>query len=161
VDTVSSKAGARLAKLAADADSGGYTLNADVEFCRSLAAGLVTNSERYGIEACPCRIVLGPKEENTDIVCPCDYRDDDLSEYGACFCALYVTDRYDGNRQIPERRPPLNERKETRAAGGTFAGTLAFPVYRCRVCGYLCARKEPPRICPVCKASADRFERFI
>jgi ferredoxin-thioredoxin reductase catalytic chain len=29
------------------------------------------------------------------------------------------------------------------------------------VCGYLCARNEPPEICPVCKAKKDRFERFI
>ncbi len=161
MDDAVSRAEARLAKLVADADSSGYTLNPDVEFCRNLAAGLLTNNERYGIEACPCRIVLGPKEENTDIVCPCDYRDDDLAEYGACFCALYVNNRYDENRQVPERRPPLSERKKGKAAAGAFAGTLAYPVYRCRVCGYLCARKEPPQACPICKASADRFERFM
>jgi rubrerythrin len=38
---------------------------------------------------------------------------------------------------------------------------LAYPVWRCRVCGYLCARDGPPGVCPVCKAEKDRFERFL
>jgi ferredoxin-thioredoxin reductase catalytic chain len=29
------------------------------------------------------------------------------------------------------------------------------------VCGYLCAREEPPGTCPICKAEKDRFERFM
>jgi rubrerythrin len=35
-----------------------------------------------------------------------------------------------------------------------------LPVWRCKVCGYLCAREFPPPICPICKAKADRFEPF-
>ena len=50
------------------------------------------------------------KKEDLDIICPCDYRDADLAEYGTCFCALYVSqDVVDGKRKatrIPERRPP-------------------------------------------------------
>jgi ferredoxin-thioredoxin reductase catalytic chain len=38
---------------------------------------------------------------------------------------------------------------------------LPLPVWRCKVCGYLCARDEPPELCPICKASKDRFERFM
>ena len=34
------------------------------------------------------------------------------------------------------------------------------PVWRCRVCGYLCAREGPPDVCPVCKAREERFELF-
>jgi rubrerythrin len=34
------------------------------------------------------------------------------------------------------------------------------PVWRCKVCGYLCARPDPPLKCPICKADKDRFERF-
>jgi rubrerythrin len=41
------------------------------------------------------------------------------------------------------------------------AFSLSLPVWRCKVCGYLCAREQPPGICPVCKAKKDRFERFI
>jgi len=42
---------------------------------------------------------------------------------------------------------------------GGFA--LSYPVWRCKVCGYICAREEPPEICPICKVKKDRFERFI
>jgi rubrerythrin len=38
---------------------------------------------------------------------------------------------------------------------------LAYPVWRCKVCGYLAARDEPPDLCPICKASRERFERFM
>jgi rubrerythrin len=38
---------------------------------------------------------------------------------------------------------------------------LSKPVWRCKVCGYLCARDEPPEICPICKVKKDRFERFM
>ena len=30
-----------------------------------------------------------------------------------------------------------------------------------KACGYLCARHEPPEICPVCKVKKDRSERLI
>lgn len=38
---------------------------------------------------------------------------------------------------------------------------LSYPVWRCKVCGYLCARNNPLEVCPVCKAKKERFERFI
>ena len=40
-------------------------------------------------------------------------------------------------------------------------GALPYPIWRCRVCGYLCARKEPPEVCPICKAEKERFEHFL
>jgi rubrerythrin len=39
-------------------------------------------------------------------------------------------------------------------------GKKRLPVWRCVVCGYLCARELPPPICPICKAKKDRFELF-
>lgn len=38
---------------------------------------------------------------------------------------------------------------------------LDYPVWRCDVCGYICARDEAPEICPICGAKKDRFFRFI
>lgn len=137
-----------------DARHGGYQLNPDREFTMHLVEGLLKNADRYGMEACPCRLVRGGVEENLDIVCPCYYRDDDLSEYGACFCALYVTDKFKGERQIPDRR---HEERQKRLSGKR---TLAYPVWRCSVCGYLCAKNNPPVKCPICKAGSERFERF-
>jgi rubrerythrin len=36
-----------------------------------------------------------------------------------------------------------------------------LPVWRCTVCGYLCAREDAPEICPICGVAHDRFERFM
>lgn len=64
---------------------------------------------------------------------------------------------------IPERRPPKEERKKMtkEKAGKPDARKLSYPVWRCKVCGYLCARDAPPEVCPVCKATKERFERFM
>jgi len=142
-----------------NAELGGYQLNPDKDFCLRLVEGLLVNLDRYGIEACPCRLYLGKREDNLDIVCPCNYRDDDLSEYGACFCALYINDKYNADRQIPERRLQKGARGN-HAKSNAFAN-LAFPVWRCNACGYLCANNNPPGICPICKVNKERFERFI
>jgi len=95
-----------------------------------------------------------------------DYRDPDLSDYGACYCALYVSQAAKDGKQkigsIPERRPPIEVRKKAKSAAGAAAlGALPLPVWRCKVCGYLCARDGPPEICPICRAKKERFERFI
>jgi ferredoxin-thioredoxin reductase catalytic chain len=158
--------------LKKDAVEGGYRLNPDTEFVKNLVRGLLKNEQRYGYRACPCRLASGKKEEDLDIVCPCDYRDSDLEDHGACYCALYVGEAIaDGSRNVapvPERRPPRSRRGNgsQRAVqmvqdGPLPLSSLPFPVWRCRVCGYLCAREQPPGICPVCKAKKDRFERFI
>ena len=72
-------------KLKKEAESGGYHLNPDAEMTRALVKGLLTNEKRYGYQACPCRLASGRKEEDLDIVCPCDYRDADVVEFNACY----------------------------------------------------------------------------
>lgn len=156
--------------LEKEANDGGYRLNPDAEFTKNLVAGLLKNEQRYGYRACPCRLASGNKEEDLDIICPCDYRDTDIGDFGACYCALYVSDEISSGRKtagpVPERRPPRSERgkKEVTQSFSLSNGpahALPFPVWRCKVCGYLCAREEPPGICPICKVTKDRFERFM
>jgi ferredoxin-thioredoxin reductase catalytic chain len=152
-------------KIRKDAEAGGYRVNPDADFARGLVSGLLVNQERYGYPSCPCRLAGGSKEEDLDIICPCDYRDQDVVESGACYCALYVSqDVLDGKREltsIPERRPPRSMRKKVAAPIPAGALQVPLPVWRCKVCGYLCARDGPPEICPICKARKDRFERFL
>jgi ferredoxin-thioredoxin reductase catalytic subunit len=151
-------------RLFREAESAGYHLNPDVEFTRELVKSLIINERRYGYWACPCRLASGKKEDDLDIICPCDYRDPDLNEYDACYCALYVSDAVrKGEKKtgsIPERRPPAERRREAEVAGPKPTG-LSQPVWRCKVCGYLCAMEQPPEVCPICKAKKDRFERFM
>jgi ferredoxin-thioredoxin reductase catalytic chain len=72
-------------KLKKEAEAGGYHLNPDAEFTKALVKGLLTNEKRYGYQACPCRLAAGRKEEDLDIVCPCDYRDADVVDFDACY----------------------------------------------------------------------------
>jgi ferredoxin-thioredoxin reductase catalytic subunit len=153
-------------KLRKDAENAGYHLNPDVAFTKDLIRGLLENERRYGYRACPCRLASGVQVEDIDIVCPCDYRDPDLDDYGACYCALYVSGAaLKGEKtvaSIPERRPAPGERVAVtlKNRDDRFSG-LPYPVWRCKVCGYLCAREKPPDPCPICKAKRDRFEKFI
>jgi ferredoxin-thioredoxin reductase catalytic chain len=153
-------------RLNREAEAGGYHLNPDVSFTKDLVQGLLINERRYGYWACPCRLASGKKEEDLDIICPCDYRDPDLTDYHACYCALYVSKEVlDGKKMlssIPERRPSPEERKAIMAQSPAVgAKSLPLPIWRCKVCGYLCAREHPPEVCPICKAKKDRFEKFL
>jgi len=149
-----------------ESEAGGYHLNKDTEFAKELIRGLLVNGKRYGYWACPCRLAAGNKEDDLDIICPCDYRDADLDEHGTCYCSLYVSQTIlDGDKQvgsIPERRPSPKEREKVKSKPmqGSIS-SLPLPVWRCRVCGYLCARDGPPEVCPICKAKKERFERFM
>lgn len=151
-------------QLKTDTESGGYNLNPDAEYTKQLIKGMLVNNKRYGYLSCPCRLASGNKQEDNDIICPCDYRDPDLNEFGCCYCGLYVSDEIKKDisklASIPERRPPPNERKKinTEQSTDNFK-SFPLPLWRCKVCGYLCARNEPPQTCPICKAK-DRFERF-
>src|SRR4030043_755567 len=153
-------------KLRLEAEAAGYHLNPDAAMTRELLNGLLVNEKRYGYRACPCRLASGVKNEDLDIICPCDYRDPDLTDYSACYCSLYVSQEVVEGRKkvgsIPERRPPPAKRKKTKTEPSkTTISSLPLPVWRCKVCGYLCARDGPPEVCPICKAKKERFERFI
>jgi len=152
-------------KLKQGVESSGYHLNPDEEFTKELLKNILINQNRYGYGSCPCRLASGVKEEDLDIICPCDYRDPDLDDYGTCYCGLYVSGEIlRGERpltSIPERRPSPDDRKEPKKVQEELSATLSQPVWRCKVCGYLCAREEPPETCPICTAEKERFERFM
>lgn len=158
-------------KFKKEAEDNGYFLNNDLFFSKELIKGLLINQSRYGYQACPCRLASGEKSKDLDIVCPCDYRDADLNDFGTCYCALYVTGEVINGekklRAIPERRNVMkymkskSSQEDNLGKVNTGLSNLKYPVWRCKVCGYLCARENPPEICPVCKAKKDRFEKFL
>ena len=155
-------------RLKREGEAAGYYLNPDVDFVLDLMDGLLTNEGRYGYWACPCRLADGVRENDLDVICPCDYRDPDLEDYGACYCALYVSEPIANGEMtepvVPDRRweereaAAQAEEHEHEPVGWTASG---MPVWRCKVCGYLCARPKPPLKCPICKVDRDRFERFV
>jgi ferredoxin-thioredoxin reductase catalytic subunit len=87
----------------------GYLFNRDKERVYELLDGLIVNKKRYGYMCCPCRLASGDREKDRDILCPCIYREDDVKEYGSCYCNLYVSkERNEGkvpHVYVLERRP--------------------------------------------------------
>jgi ferredoxin-thioredoxin reductase catalytic subunit/glutaredoxin len=86
----------------------GASLNPDREITAKLIAGLLENQKRHGYWACPCRLVAGNRDEDRDIICPCDYWEQDVEEFGACYCGLYVSEKVAAGEMtietVPERR---------------------------------------------------------
>jgi ferredoxin-thioredoxin reductase catalytic subunit/rubredoxin len=168
IKAIKEKVDRLLEKLKKEGQAAGYLLNPDDEMTRELLEGLITNDQRYGYQACPCRLATGEKTKDLDIVCPCDYRDADLGEHHTCYCGLYVSEEIaGGNREvkpIPERRIMAEDQNPSRGKAENLdasAWKLPTPVWRCRVCGYLCGRENPPELCPICKVKKERFERFL
>jgi ferredoxin-thioredoxin reductase catalytic subunit len=156
----------------ADAQTFGYYLTSDPELLQGLLEGLKTNEERYGYPSCPCRLASGKFEYDRDIICPCDYRDPDVQEYGACYCRLYVNKEVYESKQlptVPERRPmekqsrsyeSAAEKRPEQAETPKEEAKAAMPklkLWYCKQCGYVVFRDDPPYVCPICKAKKEMF----
>lgn len=161
----------------ADAKTYGYYLVPQQELLQMFLEGLKTNEERYGYPSCPCRLATGNLDIDRDIICPCDYRDPDVAQYGACYCRLYVNKAvYDSQNlpEVPERRPiekqqraygSTGEKKPTEGPDqkATPQPQIAKPpevkkkLWYCKQCGYVVYREDPPYICPICKAKREMF----
>jgi len=162
-----------------DARTYGYHLNPDPKFLQDLLEGLGKNEERFGYPACPCRFASGNLELDRDVICPCDYRDPDVAEFGACYCALYVRrDVFEGKtpvQPVPERRPLEKQTRTyattptTGAEKKTELGTTSTKdtsrikkkLWYCKQCGYVVFREDPPYVCPICKAKREMFAEII
>ena len=113
----------------ADAKTYGYYLTPQQDLLQMFLEGLKTNEERYGYPFCPCRLATGNLDFDRDIICPCDYRDPDVAEYGACYCRLYVNKAvYESQNlpEVPERRPIEKQQR----AYGTPIRTSNLPGIR-------------------------------
>ena len=165
----------------ADARTFGYYLIPDPDLLQGFLEGLKTNEDRYGYPSCPCRLASATLEYDRDIICPCDYRDPDVAEYGACYCRLYVNKEvYEGKVElpsVPERRPLEKQARAFQAAsmpkkeGPKAEAEAPIPpgekpeelvrigpkMWYCKQCGYVVFREDPPYVCPICKAKREMF----
>ena len=72
-------------RLKKQVEARGYHLNPEADFTKELVSGLIVNERRFGYQSCPCRLASGNKADDLDIICPCDYRDPDLTDYNTCY----------------------------------------------------------------------------
>jgi ferredoxin-thioredoxin reductase catalytic subunit len=88
----------------------GYYFCNDRERVMELLEALLVNKDRYGYMVCPCRLASGNRDNDRDIICPCEYREPDVAEFGSCYCNLYVSKEWNAgtiaHEYVPERRPP-------------------------------------------------------
>jgi ferredoxin-thioredoxin reductase catalytic chain len=88
----------------------GYFFNREREWALSIIDSLLVNKARYGYMVCPCRLASGVREQDRDIFCPCLYREQDIKEFGSCYCNLYVSREWNEDAiphvYVPERRLP-------------------------------------------------------
>ena len=151
-------------KIRSDIKGKGYFLNPNEEDLGMVIEGLLFNNETLGYLCCPCRAPAGDVEKDKDIVCPCDYMYEDVAEHGSCYCALYVNEAISKGEQeaasIPERRKVAASGKMKVSPAHEKMG-VPINVWRCTVCGYLCAKDQPPAKCPICGVPKERFELFI
>jgi ferredoxin-thioredoxin reductase catalytic subunit len=167
----------------ADAKTNGSYLVNNPELLQGLLEGLKTNEDRYGYPSCPCRLASGTLDYDRDIICPCDYRDPDVAEFGSCYCRLYVSkDVFEGKKElptVPERRPLDKQARAFQAASISKQAkpaeekVVAAPtaakeeaeelveirpkLWYCKQCGYVVYREDPPYVCPICKAKREMF----
>jgi ferredoxin-thioredoxin reductase catalytic chain len=161
----------------ADAKTYGYYLTPQEDLLVMFLEGLKTNEERYGYPSCPCRLATGNLEFDRDIICPCDYRDPDVAQYGACYCRLYVNKAVFDSQNLPEVPEGRPIEKQQRAYGTSVAseqqtqGAPEMPrqqiqtkpaevkkkLWYCKQCGYVVYREDPPYVCPICKAKREMF----
>jgi ferredoxin-thioredoxin reductase catalytic subunit len=164
----------------ADAKTYGYFLTPQADLLQMFLEGLKTNEERYGYPVCPCRLGTGNLDFDRDIICPCDYRDPDVAQYGACYCRLYVNKKVFESQnlpEVPERRPAEKIARayelpsaEPKAPLAQTQGAPEEPKHQapakpavkkklwyCKQCGYVVYREDPPYVCPICKAKREMF----
>ncbi len=160
----------------ADAKTYGYFLTPQPDLLKMFFEGLKTNEDRYGYPSCPCRLATGNLEIDRDIICPCDYRDPDVAEFGACFCRLYVNRAvYESQNlpEVPERRPKDKMERAYGIEGVALSSGEKKPIlpeskpaqktevkkklWYCKQCGYVVFREDPPYVCPICKAKREMF----
>ena len=88
----------------------GFFFNRDKDWVLTILNDLLINKKRYGYTSCPCRLATGDRDKDSDIFCPCAYRQSDIKEYGSCYCNLYVSKEWNEDKiehlYVPERRPP-------------------------------------------------------
>jgi ferredoxin-thioredoxin reductase catalytic subunit/predicted Zn-ribbon and HTH transcriptional regulator len=171
----------------ADAKTYGYYLTPQPDLLQMFIEGLKTNEDRYGYASCPCRLATGNFEIDRDIICPCDYRDPDVAQYGACYCRLYVTKAVFESQNLPEvpERRPIEKQERAYGAPATAKQTseqqaqiqqsqgapespkkqvgetpkteIKKKLWYCKQCGYVVYREDPPYVCPICKAKKEFF----
>lgn len=78
----------------------GYPLHPDPEQVTRLVEEMARNKAEFGAMYCPCmtKRLIGNKEVDAKRICPCVWHEEDIGEFGSCYCGLFVTPDFDLNK---------------------------------------------------------------
>ena len=72
-------------------ESDKFVLNPDDEVVDDVATGVLDNEEKKGFKYCPCRLPVGDKRKDLELICPCNFKiQETWKERGECWCSLFV-----------------------------------------------------------------------
>lgn len=70
-----------------------FMLNPDKEHVDTIIEGVHKNEEKFGLKLCPCRLRDGTRENDLELICPCNFKTHDTwkdEKKGYCWCGLFV-----------------------------------------------------------------------
>ncbi len=92
----------------------GYVLNPNPMMSKNLEVWLSEMEATFGKRYCPCFEPSGDAELDKKMLCPCEFIEDEIEEYGTCHCALFGSADLDkagwkasSKRLMEEYRVPL------------------------------------------------------
>ena len=91
------------------AEGVGYKLNPDKETVDRILDGLLTNEQKFGYRYCPCRVITGDKQQDSKIICPCEYHHREIEELERCACNLFL--RRNSSHTLDTRAPKMKDRR--------------------------------------------------
>ena len=73
------------------AEKNDFMLNSNKKHVDALVKGVLMNEKNYGLKLCPCRIGDGTKERDLELLCPCNFKTQDVwTKQERCWCGLFV-----------------------------------------------------------------------
>lgn len=97
------------------AEKKGYDINPNKMINTNLKIWLSEMEGIYSKRMCPCFDPSGDAELDKKMICPCQFIDEEIEEYGTCHCALFGKKdlpaeqwKASGKRLMAEYRVPLN-----------------------------------------------------
>jgi ferredoxin-thioredoxin reductase catalytic subunit len=68
-----------------------FVLNSDNNHVDMVIDGVLANEKKFGLKLCPCRLRDGTKERDLELICPCNFKTQEVwTKEGRCWCGLFV-----------------------------------------------------------------------
>jgi len=72
-------------------DNNDFILNTDEDLVNTVIDGVLANEKQYGLKLCPCRLRDETRERDLELICPCNFKIQDVWEKeGRCWCGLFI-----------------------------------------------------------------------